>query len=281
MIFRKLLISSFLILISSCIGYAQTIKVMTYNIRYDNPDDGNNSWENRKGLIVNQINEAKPDIIGTQEGLNNQIKYLSSALLSYRYIGVGREDGKEKGEYAAIFYRIDKFKLISDSTFWLSSTPQIPSVGWDAALERICTYALLEEIKSGKRILVLNTHLDHKGITARRESANLILQKIDRLNAKTNFPAILTGDMNASDTDEPIVILNTKLFDAFSFLKRRKTKPEATFNGFNLNEPAKERIDYIFVNRKNAKVKSHSVVNMSIDNRYPSDHFPVISIIVF
>jgi len=254
---------------------------MTYNIRYDNPNDGNNRWDNRKELIVNQINEIKPDIIGTQEGLSNQIVYLKKELQSYNFVGIGREDGKDKGEFAAIFYRKDRFKVIADSTFWLSSAPEKPSIGWDAALERICTYALLEDLKTKKRVWVLNTHFDHIGKIARRESSNLILAKIDQLSKENSYPVILTGDFNATDTDEPIVVLKTKMFDTFNLLTGKNNNPQATFNGFKVNEPAKERIDYIFVNRRKAKVKSHKTLNALIDNRYPSDHFPVVAVIHF
>lgn len=279
--FRKSLILIILILTVSFFGYCQTIKVMTYNIRYNNPNDGKNSWDNRKGLIVNQIGNINPDIIGTQEGLIDQIQYLSKSLSNYKYIGVGRDDGKEKGEFTAIFYRKDKYKVISDSTFWLSPTPFKHSVGWDAALERICTFLLLEDINSGKKFWIFNTHLDHIGKVARKESANLILNKIEKLNSKLNLPVVLTGDMNSKETDEPIEIFNTRLFDTFYKIKHNQRESNATFNGFNDNEPAKERIDYIFVNQKRAKVKSHITLTEKIDNRFPSDHFPVIAIVTF
>lgn len=260
---------------------AQTVKVMTYNIRYENPNDGDNSWANRRSLIVDQINSNQPDVIGTQEGLSSQIAFLSKSLTNYNYVGVGREDGKEKGEYAAIFYRKDKYKAVVDSTFWLSETPRVHSVGWDAVLERICTYALLEDIKTGKRIWVFNTHLDHKGEVARRESAKLILSEIERLNKKL-YPVVLTGDFNAVETDEPITIIGSRLFDTFKIQKGKKRGSAcATFNGFNMLETATERIDFIFVNQKDAKVKSHETLKLIVDNRYPSDHFPVMAVVKF
>jgi endonuclease/exonuclease/phosphatase family metal-dependent hydrolase len=278
---RGLLFTSFLFLFSFLLGYSQTLKVMTYNIRYDNPNDGKNGWQNRRELIVGQIKSNTPDIIGFQEGLVNQVKYLSENLLDYSYVGVGREDGKEKGEYAAIFYRSDKYRVISDSTFWLSPTHEKPSVGWDAALERICTYTLLEEIENGNRFWMFNTHLDHIGKIARKESSNLILEKIDKLNQGSKLPVILTGDMNSIETDEPIVILKTKLVDTFYEVRHMESTLNETFNGFNVDQVAKERIDYIFVNRYKVKVKSHSTLIDKIDGRYPSDHFPVISVIAF
>ena len=261
-------------------GLSQTVKVMTYNLRYDNPDDGLNSWDSRKVLIANQVSRIAPDFLGTQEGLNNQVRYLSETLKNYSFVGVGREDGVEKGEYAAIFYRSDRYKVIKSSTFWLSATPDVHSVGWDAALERICTYGLFQNIKTGKRCWIFNTHLDHIGKIARKESAKLILERINQLNVD-NYPVILTGDFNSEETDEPIVVIKAKLFDTFYNQRGSKRTPKPTFNGFNLNEPAKERIDYIFINQSKAKVKSHITLNDLVDNRYPSDHFPVVSVIKF
>ncbi|MEM8889234.1 MAG: endonuclease/exonuclease/phosphatase family protein, partial [Bacteroidota bacterium] len=142
---------------------------MTYNLRYDNPNDGENRWDLRKEFLRDQLKFFEPDVMGIQEGLKHQLDYLDGELSAYSYIGVGRDDGKEKGEYTAIFYKADKLSLIRQSTFWLSESPDEISVGWDAALERICTYALFEEKAGGAKFYVFNTHFDHRGEKARRK----------------------------------------------------------------------------------------------------------------
>jgi len=176
----KLLIFLFI----PAIAFGQTFNVMTYNIRYDNPSDGKNAWSLRKECLVSQIEKYNPAILGIQEGLHHQVLYLDSCFSKYAYIGVGRDDGKTKGEYCAIFYDTLQFRVIESSTFWLSGTPERVSVGWDAALERICTYAIFENVQTGKRILVFNTHFDHIGVIARKKSAQLIVSKEHEINSE-------------------------------------------------------------------------------------------------
>ena len=163
-------------LLVSSISRAQTLTTLTFNIRYDNPDDGKNSWEQRKTSVVALLEHYAPQIFGLQEGLLQQVRYLKEHLGPYNYVGVGREDGKEKGEYSPIFYDTTQYEMISNSTFWLSNTPEKVSVGWDAALERICTCALFRHQESGKYLWVFNTHFDHMGVKARQKSAQLLLK---------------------------------------------------------------------------------------------------------
>ena len=169
----------FLLVLSSWLivsVFAQSHSFMTYNIRYATERDGVNAWSNRKAFLSDQIKFYSPDVFGIQEGLLRQVSYLDSALTQYQYIGVGRDDGKEKGEFSAIFYDTEKLKVIENSTFWLSETPEKISIGWDAAMERICTYALFENLVSGQKFYVFNTHFDHIGKVAREKSADLILK---------------------------------------------------------------------------------------------------------
>ncbi len=262
----------FLVTLNCTPRHAQnnTYKVMTYNIRYDNPDDGEDNWHKRKKELVEQIKEYAPDILGTQEVLVHQLGYLDSMLPNYHYVGVGREDGKTKGEYAALFYDTTQWNCLKKDTFWLSETPDTISVGWDAALERICTYALLENKKTKQKIWAMNTHFDHMGVKARENSAKLLLRKIENLIKEKNAPVILMGDFNLTPEESPIRILSKKLKDSYS-----KDKQQGTFNNFLFNETAKDRIDYIFT--KDIIVKDCEILSEKRKNgRCISDHFPVL-----
>ena len=156
----------------SCTALGQKTGLITYNIRYDNPNDGENKWENRKNKLAALLNYYEPAFVGIQEGLIHQVEFLDQSLPADNFIGVGRDDGKQKGEYCALFYDARIFKVIIDSTFWLSETPGIPSNGWDANLNRICTYGLFEHLQTKARIWVMNTHFDHRGKMARENSAS-------------------------------------------------------------------------------------------------------------
>ncbi len=252
----------------------QTYQIMTYNIRYGNANDGENHWNLRKDFLQGQIAFYKPDIFGIQEGLHFQVQYLDSSFTNYKYVGIGREDGKEKGEYSAIFYNTDKFKVLDKSTFWLSETPDKISVGWDAAMERICTYTLLEDKISKQKFWVFNTHFDHIGEQARIESAKLIYKNITALN-QDNLPVVLMGDFNLEPDSVPIQFLSTSLNDSFTSSLEKPFGPFGTFNGFKFNEPVTKRIDYIFTSKKNVKVFQYAVLSDSKDCKYASDHLPV------
>lgn len=254
------------------------LRVMTYNIRYDNPNDSLNSWSNRKEKVVELINFYEPDFLGIQEGLTHQVKYLDANLKQYSYVGVGRDDGHEKGEYAAIFYRSDKYRLLAHSHFWLSETPSIPSLGWDAACVRICTYAQLQSKATRKKYWVFNTHFDHVGDMARAESARLILHRIDSLTREDKLPVILTGDLNLTPGEEPVSILKGLLNDTHDVSIVKPYGPEGTFNGFRFAEPPKDRIDYIFVS-KSLMVDRYITLDDFYSFRYPSDHLPVMAYI--
>jgi len=254
---------------------APPINLMTYNIRFDNPQDGPNRWDNRKVTIVGILENYQVDILGIQEGLDNQVKYIKEKLPKYNYVGVGRDDGKKKGEYSAIFYRKERFKLIIGSTFWLSDNPISPSKGWDAALERICTYALFQDSLTKHKFWVFNTHFDHIGVTARENSAKLIISKIAELKKQNNYPAFIMGDFNATEVTEPIKTIKAEFVDSEEMSRNAPLGPSYTFNNFNPKEPGTERIDFIFVEKKYCDISDYIVIDEMINNRYPSDHFPV------
>ena len=257
----------------------QTTKIMTYNIRYDNPNDGVNNWDNRKEDVLAIIKKYQPKILGLQEGLHHQIKYLDSCLASYKFIGVGREDGKLKGEFSPIFYDTTKFSVLETSTFWLSEQSDTISVGWDAVLERICTYGLFEHNDSKQRFWVFNTHFDHIGVKAREMSAKLILNKIKSLN-KNDLPVVFMGDLNSEPNSKPIEIISEKLTDGIVNSKNPFKGSIATFTGFNLNEGANKRLDYIFVKSLNVSSYAHIEDRMK-NNNYISDHLPVLMSVSF
>ena len=258
------------LLLCSSVAYSQSF--MTYNLRYDNPNDGINKWELRKENIVNIILEYYPDIFGTQEGLSHQIDFLDKNFNNYSFVGVGRDDGKKKGEYCAIFYRSTDYKILEEATFWLSDTPNKISIGWDAVLERICTYALFENIKSGQKFWVFNAHFDHIGKKAQYESAKLILNKINDLN-KNNYSVILLGDLNLLPDSDAIQLLGEKMVDTHKFVKT--DNDIGTFNAFKHDLPVTDRIDYIFIDNS-TKILSYQIIDNKDDGRYPSDHLPVM-----
>lgn len=249
------------------------VKVMSYNIKYANETDGENSWSLRKDFLTNQIKFYEPDIFGVQEAVFLQMEHFSENLPSYKYVGVGREDGKTRGEYSAIFYDSTQYNVMDENTFWLSQTPGKVSVGWDAAMERISTYALFESKDTGEKFWVFNTHFDHVGEQARRESVKLILSKIAELNIQ-NLPVILMGDLNLEPSHESIKFLAENLDDT-KCLAKLVFGPEGTFNGYNFNAPVTRRIDYIFTGKDDFEVLKYAVLSDSWDLKYPSDHLPV------
>ena len=247
--------------------------VITYNIKYDDNSNGENSWNVRKAALLELITTFSPDIIGIQEGLIHQVEFLDSEMNDYRYVGVGRDDGNRKGEYCAIFFNEKKYKLLKNSTFWLSENPNEVSIGWDAALERICTYALLETINGGNKIWVFNTHFDHVGNIAREESARLLLEKIKMLNIQEE-PVLVMGDFNALEKSKVIDILKQSLNDTMRDADIEHKGPIGTFNNFLNNQEIIKRIDYIF--SKGFQTISHQHVDKKLDNgNHISDHLPV------
>ena len=270
----QVLVLIFVMLFTSPIIFPQSHSIMSYNIRYDNEWDKVNSWEIRKDEVIKLIHEYDPGIIGIQEGLLNQVRYIKDALNNYDYFGVGRDDGKYKGEFCSIFYDKTRYDLQKSSTFWLSETPGEVSVGWDAALERICTYGLFLDKRSGQDFWVYNTHFDHLGSIAREKSAELILKKVAGLNYR-NLPVIIMGDFNSIPGSPPIKKIKTKLFDSFEVSVEKPKGPLGTYNAFNPFMLIDKRIDYIFT--KDFKVLSlHHIDDRLNNNNHISDHLPVL-----
>ena len=258
--------------------FGQEIELLSYNIRYPSPDDGPNLWEYRKTTMLEALSTLKPDIMGMQEVVHSQLITLSEALKDYDYIGVGREDGKTKGEYSPIFYLKEELKLLDSNTFWLSETPNQISIGWDAALERICTYARFLHQQSGQEFWVFNTHFDHRGIEARAQSVTLILNQIKKLNQE-GLPVFLTGDFNLTPDQEPIKVLQKAFKDI-----QQKIDPNApnygTFTGFDPTTNGKQRIDYIFQNGFKVIEASHLWLKTE-KGLWVSDHHPVYGKFLF
>ena len=275
----------FLALLLSCSLSAQQLYVGTYNIRYNNPNDEKegNAWAQRCPQLCDFINFEQPEIFGTQEVLVDQLHDLMKGLDSYGYIGVGRDDGKEKGEYAAIFYKKNQLSLLDSGNFWLSSTPERASLGWDAACIRICTWGKFQDKVSGKQFYFFNTHMDHVGTVARRESARLILKRINQLSK--GLPTILTGDFNVDQTDEIYQIFSNSgvLRDCYTNALQRMA-PTGTWNDFMQDSHSKSRIDHIFVS-SDFKVPHYAIFTNSYwlgkSRRNISDHYPVMVKLIF
>jgi len=253
----------------------QEVSIMTYNIRYNNVNDGVNRWDQRKETLLGQILFFAPDIFGIQEGLEDQVKYLEEHLPTYAFEGRGRGNAENESEYSAIFFNTKKFEKIKGGTFWLSETPDKPSKGWDAALNRICTYVQLKDKKTKKKFWVFNTHFDHVGDTARMESAKLIIEKIAEMNWD-DLPVFLTGDFNLLPESDAIKFLSLKMNDSRAVTQLAPYGPVGTFNGFKVCENPSKRIDYIFTSPDNVVVLKYGVLAEVQDLRYPSDHFPVL-----
>jgi endonuclease/exonuclease/phosphatase family metal-dependent hydrolase len=260
--------------------WSQRAKIMTYNIRLDTPSDGENSWDFRKNALIKQITLNKVDVFGVQEALPNQVAFVDSVLINYNYVGVGRDDGKNKGEYSAIFFNKIKYNLLTQNTFWLSESSEMPSKGWDAAYPRVCTYALLSDKKTNRKFWVFNTHFDHIGDVAREQSSKLILQKIKELNTD-KLPVILMGDFNLTEETDVINYINSYLKDSKIISKSKVIDTLGTFNGFDISKNSTDRIDFIFVSENAIKVKKYKVLRETYNNKYPSDHFPVLVHLMF
>lgn len=255
-------------------SYAQSLKVMTYNIRLDVASDGANDWNHRKDDLTAQIQFYEPDILGLQEARPNQVLDMTAGLGSYAVLGIGRE-GIGKGESSNIFYKKARFSVKESNTFWLSETPGEISKGWDAAYNRVCTYALLRDVKTKQWFWVFNTHLDHMGEEARTKGIQLILSKIKEGNSR-KYPVIFMGDFNSEPDEERIIALKKEMDDSREVSREQPFGPVGTFNNFRHDQPVTRRIDYIFISKNSTfDVQKYAVLSDSKDLRYPSDHLPV------
>jgi endonuclease/exonuclease/phosphatase family metal-dependent hydrolase len=275
----------FVIFLGSMLGWMsahtqEPLNAMTFNIRYNTAKDSMNAWPYRKDFLISQILFHEASIIGVQEALHDQVMDLLKGMPGYRYVGVGRDDGKEAGEYSAIFFDTGRVRILETKTFWLSPEPDVPgSKGWDAAITRIVTLAKFTDKRTGKSFFAFNTHFDHIGKIARRESATLLLRKINDIAG--NAPVIVTGDFNSVPTDEPIRIITDQhngmqLIDSKSVSRSPHYGPSGTFNGFTSKETIENPIDYIFIKNRLLVLK-HATLSQSWQGRFSSDHFPVFA----
>ncbi|MGZ8544863.1 MAG: endonuclease/exonuclease/phosphatase family protein [Flavisolibacter sp.] len=262
---------------------AQELNVMSFNIRYNNPGDSLNAWPYRIDKVNSQISFHKAHLVGVQEALVGQLRDMIKGLPGFRYVGVGRADGKEKGEFSAIFYDTSRLQALESNTFWLAEKTDDPGKkGWDASFERVVTWARFKDQKTGKIFYHFNTHFDHMGKVARKESAKLLLRKISEIAG--DVPAIITGDFNAQPHDEPIQVLvdsnnNEKLTDTRLVSETPHYGPSGTFNAFGPKEIHEQPIDYIFI-KKGFRVLQHASISQTWEGRFSSDHFPVMVVLV-
>jgi endonuclease/exonuclease/phosphatase family metal-dependent hydrolase len=252
--------------------HAQSLKVMSYNIRLDHPVDGINQWPKRSDKVYALIKKYNPDILGIQEALHHQLQDLLSNLPEYTYVGVGRDDGKTEGEYSAILFKKERFAIKQQRTFWLSETPDIAgSKSWDAAITRVASWAILHDLSTKKDFVIVNTHFDHIGKVAREKSAVLIKEKISTL--RKNLPVILTGDFNSEPTDASYQAMADG-----QILKLLNSRPasdtQGTFCNFAVTTEPCKVIDYIFYT-EGFIPQNYQVLTDHNGHYYPSDHLPV------
>jgi len=259
-------------------GSATSLSVMTFNMRYDNPEDGQNNWRFRRERIAGVIKAQEVDVLGTQELLSNQFNDLSGLLTGYQGVGVGRLDGAESGEYCAVFFRKDRFTLLDSGTFWLSETPEVVgSLGWDGACERIATWVVLRD-RDGRELFFIDTPLDHVGQVARDEGVSLLMKRIETLSG--GRPVILTGDFNSEPGSSVVAHVQKDgvLRDAKAIAAQR-SGTDWSFSDFGqIPEAERPLLDYIFVSGDIEAVR-YEVLPDIFDGGYVSDHAPVMAVV--
>jgi endonuclease/exonuclease/phosphatase family metal-dependent hydrolase len=254
---------------------------MSFNLRLDLASDGPNAWPHRRDWVASLIRFHAPDAIGVQEALAHMLDDLDARLPGYARVGVGRADGREGGEFSAILYRTDRLDMLDNGTFWLSPTPEVAgSKGWDAAIERVATWARFQDRVTGCTHVHLNTHFDHIGEQARQESARLIRRRLDSIAG--GRAVIVTGDLNADPESVAYRLFTADtidardpLRDAFHASQAGHYGPTSTWTAFKAIEPGR-RIDYILVSER-IDVLTHGILPDSWDGRFPSDHLPVLA----
>lgn len=251
------------------------LKVMSYNIRLGSANDGTNSWHMRYAATAEMIEDQKPDVFGVQEALDYQINFIQENFTDYKSVGVGRENGKKEGEHMSIFWNKKTVSMIKWGTFWLSETPEEPSMGWDAACKRTATWALMKCRKTGKKFYFVNTHLDHKGSEAQKNGLKLIVDRIDDINPE-GYPMVLTGDFNITPDNPNLVELDSKMQSVRKVAE--KTDSHDTFNGWGRGKGV---IDYIYASGFSAYPEYQTVTKRYADRKFVSDHYPVCAVLVF
>ncbi len=269
----KIRLTIFILVFTNCICFGQT-EVMSFNIRYDNPNDGENRWEFRKNEVVELLKYYKPDFLGIQEAMPNQSKFIANKLEAYGYIGHGRDGLNTDTESILLFYNKTKFKLLESNVFWLSETPEKASRGWDAKLNRIMVYGVFENKANGETLHIINCHFDHRGEIAREKSAEQLVNFIEKRKL-SDENVIVLGDLNCLPSEEPIKILSRYLDDSYDDSHHILYGPIGTYNKFDIEKVLTKRIDYIFT--RNIDVKSYrSIDDKRKNNLFPSDHLPIL-----
>lgn len=252
-----------------------TLSVISFNIRMGEGKDGTNSWQFRCPATIYMLRDKQPDIFGLQEAYDYQVLFIRENMLDYKSVGVGREDGKHEGEHMSIFYNKKKISLLKWGTFWLSETPEKPSMGWDAACFRTATWALMKDKRSGHKFYYVNTHLDHVGKTAQKEGLALIVERIRAINPD-GYPMVLTGDFNVESSDPVLTDLNKMMKDARVTAER--TDSLNSFNGWGKSSSI---IDYIYYSGFSSCPKFETVQKKYGDFPFISDHYPVRAVLIF
>ena len=250
------------------------LKVMSYNIRLGSANDGTNSWAMRYAATGEMLEDQKPDVFGVQEALDYQVRYIEE-MCGYEYVGVGRENGKSEGEHMAIFWNKKTVSMLKWGTFWLSETPEKPSMGWDAACRRTATWALMKDKKTGKKFYFINTHLDHKGAEAQKNGLKLIVDRLSEINPD-GYPMVLTGDFNITPDNKALTELDAKMQSARKIAE--KTDSLDTYNGWGRGSGV---IDYIYVSGFSSCPEFQTVLKRYNDRKFVSDHYPVVARLIF
>lgn len=256
-------------------GEKEGVIAMSYNIRYGTASDGTNSWQYRYGASAMMLDDQKPDVVGLQEALSDQVQYLTMALdKTYKAVGVGRDDGKKGGEIMAVLYNFKTTKLLKWGTFWLSDTPETPSRGWDGACNRCATWAILKDKATGQRFFFVNTHIDHVGAEAQQKGVKLVADKIAELN-KEGLPVIVTGDFNMEVSNASMAPMK----EGFQNAREAAvvTDDHFSYNGWG---KASSTIDYVWFKGFTC-TRFETVTKPYAERTFISDHFPVKAVLVF
>ena len=277
---KKILFAAFAALacITSCTTSSE-LKVMSYNIRMDNSGDGENAWPNRKEATIEMLQDIKPDVFGVQEAFDHQVAYVTEQLPVYHNVGVGREDGVLEGEMMSIFWNSEVIEMIEWGTYWLSETPEVPSMGWDAACYRTATWALMKDKRNGKHFYFVNTHLDHVGVEARKNGLQLVVDRIAAMNPE-GYPMVLTGDFNMTPDDPALTDLDKQMTCTRTIAA--KTDDLSTFNGWGDPEiPEHHMIDYIYEKGFKSVSEYATIMKQYAGKPFVSDQYPIISVLEY
>jgi endonuclease/exonuclease/phosphatase family metal-dependent hydrolase len=281
---RLLVAWGLLVPLASALAAEEPLRVMTFNIRYGTANDGQNSWPNRQELLLATIRKFDPDLLGTQEVLAMQVDFLAENLKEYAVVGVGRDDGKRRGEFSTVLYKTKRFEPVDSGTFWLSETPDKPgSKSWDSSLPRVATWVKLRDrLNADRELVFLNTHWDHRGDRARTESGRIIREWLTEHAA--GLPAIVTGDLNVAENHAGVRALlssdggSPALVDAYRQVHREAAAEEGTFHGFSGRRGGR-RIDHI-VTTPDWTAAEATIDYTNNGGRYPSDHYPVTAVLM-